>query len=232
MNDPEEYTSHNFDAVNNQIQEIADREKSRSLAYRLQSYKWLGLYGFGIALVVILFFYFSSLIYRNLNAPYPLQEIKVVKPEILEKEVIKVVKVPVNNNSSMPVETDTSYDGPKGIENNPDEENYISDPRRNVVKQYTIFKTVKLNATEFTSNGFNEVVTGWNYKDSETEYPEVQFCYIQVYSGSSLTSTRIELAQLRNSIEKNLVNNELAKEVGIFQSTLNKARKACQWASY
>ena len=231
MSDPLEYTSHNFDAVNNQIQEIADREKSRSFAYKLQSYKWLGLYGLGIALVTILFL-FSSLIYRNLNAPYPMQETKVVKPEIIEKEVIKVVKVPVSNNSSMPIETDTSYDGPKGVENNSDEDNYISNQRRNVVKKYTIFKTVSLNDTEFTSNGFNTVITGWNYKDSETEYPEDQFCYIQINSGSLLTSTRVDLAEIKNFVEKNFVNSELAKEVGIFQSTLNKAKKACQWASY
>ena len=232
MSDPLEYTSHNFDAVNNQIQEIADREKSRSFAYKLQSYKWLGLYGLGIALVTILFFYFSTLIYRNLNAPYPMQETKVVKPEIIEKEVIKVVKVPVSNNSSMPIETDTSYDGPKVIEDSLKKEDFFAESKRNIIKQYTIFKFVTLNASEFTSNGFNQVVTGWNYKDSETEYPEEQFCYIQITSGSSLSSTRVDLAQINNSVEKNLVNSDLAKEVGIFQSTLNKAKKECQWASY
>ena len=231
MSDPLEYTSHNFDAVNNQIQEIADRERSRSFAYRLQSYKWLALYGLAITLAIILFFYFSSLIYRNLNAPYPLQETKVIKPEIIEREVIKVIKIPTESNLTSASETNTAYEGPNNSEIKTSAESSFSNSGRNVVKKFTTFRT--LSTSEFLAHGFSEITTGWSYKDSESKFPDSQYCYIlKNNSSGSSTSVHVQLANIDpkgNLI--NDVNSNSAREAGILQSVLNKAMKKCQWAS-
>ena len=91
MSEPDSYTSHNFDAVNEQIKEIAARERARTNAYRLESYRTAFIYAGAAALIIGLLALLLSWSYRLLNAPYPEEITKVVKPEIIEKEGIKFI---------------------------------------------------------------------------------------------------------------------------------------------
>ena len=50
MSDIKSFTTHNFDAVNDQIQQISKRERARTFAYRLQSLRTIFLYAAGVAL--------------------------------------------------------------------------------------------------------------------------------------------------------------------------------------
>ena len=52
MSELKSYTSHNFSAVNQQIQQIAKREKARTFAYRLKSIGTIFMYAAIVALLL------------------------------------------------------------------------------------------------------------------------------------------------------------------------------------
>ena len=68
MSEPDSYTSHNFDAVNEQIKEIAARERARTNAYRLESYRTAFIYAGAAALIIGLLALLLSWSYRLINA--------------------------------------------------------------------------------------------------------------------------------------------------------------------
>ena len=169
MSDLKSYTTHNFDAVNDQIQQISKRERARTFAYRLQSLRTILLYAAGAALIVCLLMLCFSWAYRIMNAPYPEKEVQVVKPEIIEKEVLKVVQVPVER--SILESDENTYKGPTTTTTTSTTNSNVS-----VVTNFNTFKTAVV--PELASYGLSQVVTGWKYSSSETEFPEYQYCYI------------------------------------------------------
>ncbi len=226
MSEPDSYTSHNFDAVNEQIKEIAARERARTNAYKLESYRTGFIYAGAAVLVIGLLVLLLSWSYRLINAPYPDEITKVVKPEIIEKEVIKVVQVPVEK--SIYDLTSTSYEGPLDTTTRSSSSSSSSSPQVAVVTNYHIFKTVEAN--EFRNSGFSGVTTGWRYEDSNSDYPESQFCYFMKSSTGQMTDIRVSLADLENGKYTSYVNSKLAREVSITQINLKKAEEKCQWA--
>ena len=224
MSEPDSYTSHNFSAVNEQIREIAAREKARTTAYRLESYRTAFMYAGATVLIIGLLALLLSWSYRLINAPYPEEVITVVKPEIIEKEVIKVVQVPVEK--SVYDQTSTSYQGPQ--DSSSLQSNQSSSGQTAIVTNYHTFKTV--DADEFSSSGFTSVVTGWRYADSNNDYPEYQFCYFNIRSGGKATTTRVNLADIEGAEFNSLIDSSLAREVSISQATLRRAEKKCEWA--
>jgi hypothetical protein len=224
MSEIESYTSHNFDAVNEQIDEISKREKARTFAYRLKSFKTLIIYATIIALIVAFLVLIFSWAYRIISAPYVEEKIIEIRPEIIEKEVIRVVMVPVEK--TLLDSSGSNYDGPKepiGSSNSGTSQNII-------ITDYHTFKTVEAN--EYLQTwGFKNVITGWKYKDSESDYPESQFCYIRKRTAGGETSIRIDLASLDEDGYVSNVSSRMAREASITRSVLTEAEKKCQWAN-
>lgn len=228
MSELKGYTSHNFSAVNQQIQQIAKREKARTFAYRLKSIGTIFMYAAIVALIVALLILTVSWAYRIINAPYVTEKTTVVKPEIIEKEVLKVVQVPVEK--SILDSSDSGYKGPNNkIEPSNNTSSGSTQPV-NVITNYNTFN--KANTPQFASSGFSEVVTGWRYTDSETKYPEYQYCYIQKSVAGRSTTMRADLAGIGEDGEYiSNVNSTLARDVAISQKVLKEAEGYCQWAS-
>ena len=95
MTEPTSFKSHNFDAVNEQILQIAKREKARTFAYRLKSFQTIFLYVAIAALIIAFLILATAWAKRIISAPYYPPRTEIVRPEIIEREVIKVVQVPV-----------------------------------------------------------------------------------------------------------------------------------------
>ena len=110
MSEIKSYTSHNFNAVNEQIKQISNREKARTTAYWLQSLRSVFLYALVVTLIIVILMLAFSWAYRIINAPYPTEKTEVVRPEIIEKEVLKVVQVPVEK--SILESSSSGYKGP------------------------------------------------------------------------------------------------------------------------
>lgn len=221
MSEPDSYTSHNFDAVNDQIREIAAREKARTTAYRLDSYRTAFMYAGAAVLIVGLLALLLSWSYRLVNAPYPKEVTKVVKPEIIEKEVIKIIEVPVSANSDG--KNSTSYQGPVA---SGESSNTSSSPNAVVVTNYSTFKHVTVD----TLNLKQIVSTGWSYEDSNSTYPKRQFCYYNIGSQNSSTSLRVNLAEIEDGEYTSYVDNKLAREASTSQRNLKKLEENCEWA--
>lgn len=221
MSDIKSFTTHNFDAVNDQIQQISKRERARTFAYRLQSLRTILLYAAGVALIVCLLMLCFSWAYRIMNAPYPEKEVQVVKPEIIEKEVLKVVQVPVER--SILESDENTYKGPTSTTTTSTTNSNVS-----VVTNFNTFKTAVV--PELASYGLSQVVTGWKYSSSETEFPEYQYCYINKDSGGT-AKLRADLAEINEDGEYiSYVDSKLARELSIPQTILNQAVSYCQWA--
>ena len=95
MSDIKSYTSHNFSAVNEQIKQISKRERARTFSIWLLSLRTIFIYLAVTTLIIVLLMLSFSWAYRIINAPYVTKKTEVVRPEIIEKEVLKVVQVPV-----------------------------------------------------------------------------------------------------------------------------------------
>ena len=231
MTDIKSYTSHNFTAVNEQIRQISKREKARTFSYWLLSLKTIFLYAAAIALIVIILMLSFSWAYRIINAPYVTEKTLVVRPEIIEREVLKVVQVPVEKSI---LETSSSgYKGPVNmpIDSSAPTSNSLNYPSpASVVTNYNVFNTA--NVPEFIDYGFSSVITGWKYKDSYASYPMLQYCYITKSTPGRATTARADIANIEEDGNYiSLVDSSLAIDIAINQSVLKQAEGYCQWAS-
>ena len=222
-----EYSTHNFSAVDDQIAQIAKRERARTLAFRLESAKYLvGYVALAAVLTAFLVIMFSWA-YRIITEPHKSEVIKVVKPEVVEREVIKIVKVPVIKSQSEIDEgtaLSTSYDGPevKGKDS--------SETGGNIVTNYNVFK--QRSSDVFSSYGVSEIITGWRYQSSDQAYPENQYCYANKISSNSKVSQRFDLGIMDSEGSyKSLVTQDLARDISIPKSMLIKMEGLCVWAS-
>ena len=223
MTEPTSFKSHNFNAVNEQILQIAKREKARTFAYRLKSFQTIFMYAAVAALIIAFLMLASAWAKRIISAPYYPPKIEIVRPEVIEKEVLKVVQVPVEK--SILESSGSGYDGPVT-----ESTSSSSGSGGTVITDYNTFKTTMTE--EFSSSGFTEVVTGWRYENSESDFTKYQYCYLMKSSNGSSTSMQVDMARIDENgeyIEK--VDSKLARESSIRQSVLNQALAKCQWAS-
>jgi hypothetical protein len=226
MTEPTSFKSHNFDAVNQQIREIAKREKARTFAYRLKSFKTIFMYAAAVALIIAMLILVGAWAKRIISAPYFPPKTEIVRPEVIEKEVIKVVQVPVEK--SILESSGSGYKGPD-IENT-NSNTASGGSQANVITNFNTFKTVYM--PELSSSGISEVVTGWRFKDSESKYPEYQYCYTNKSTPGRTTTVRIQLGDISEEGEySSYIDSKLARETSVTQSNLNKALQKCQWAS-
>jgi len=223
MTEPTSFKSHNFNAVNEQILQIAKREKARTFAYRLKSFQTIFMYAAVAALIIAFLMLATAWAKRIISAPYYPPKTEIVRPEVIEREVIKVVQVPVEK--SILESSGSGYDGPVT-----ESTTSSSASGANVITNYNTFK--RTMTEEFSSSGFTEVVTGWRYADSESDYPKYQYCYLMKSSNGSSTSMQVDIARIDENGEYiEYVDSKLARESSIRQSVLNQALEKCQWAS-
>ena len=217
--DTPEYVAHNFSAVDAQILEIAKREKARTFAYQLESVRLIFLYGLAAILMAVIVLLAISWSYRILNEPYVNEVVKVVKPEIIEKEVLRVVEVPENkiSSSSFPstvVESSDDFGGDV--------------TRSTMVTNYNIFRTVE--TPEFEKYGISEVTTGWTYSSSEQNFPETQYCYALKYDKGSTIPSRLSLADRSDGVIVSDLTKKVANEANVSITVLENLLSYCSWA--
>tara|TARA_B100000768_G_C11248959_1_gene363159 strand:+ start:679 stop:1371 length:693 start_codon:yes stop_codon:yes gene_type:complete len=222
-----EYSTHNFSAVDDQIVQVAKRERARTFAFRLESAKYLvGYIALAAVLTAFLVIMFSWA-YRIITEPHKSEVVKVVRPEVVEREVIRIVKVPVIKSQSeidAGAALSTSYDGPEVISED------LSVSGGNIVTNYNVFKQRSSDA--FSSYGVREIVTGWRYQSSDQVYPESQYCYAIKISNQSIVSQRFDLGIMESDGSyKSLVTKDLATDISIPRSMLTKMEGLCVWAS-
>lgn len=227
MSDIKSYTTHNFSAVNEQIKQISKRERARTFSIWLFSLRTIFIYLAVTSLIIVLLMLSFSWAYRIINAPYVTEKTEVVRPEIIEKEVLKVVQVPVEKSI---METSSSgYTGPTNQPITPST-NATSSGSVNVVTNFNQFNTA--NAPEFSSYGFSSIITGYRYKDSESSFPEYQYCYFNKSTAGRTTRTRADIAAINeDGVYESYIDSSLAIDIGITQNVLNDALGYCAWAS-
>lgn len=222
----DEYTVHNYSAVDQQIEQIAKREKARTFAFWMQS----GLYLCGyVALAVVLVVILSiglSWAYRIATDVAPEKIVEVVRPEIIERETVRIVEVPVTTVELQPTIGGNfrTLENERQTRSSPDTDSLD----KKVVTNYTTFKTVTVDV--YKTWDITSVVTGWNYDDSEQPLPSIQYCYASKQV-TPLSSLRIDLAKISGSDFESFINNETAQEAAVPKKILLELQSECLWAS-
>ena len=195
-----EYTKRNYDAIDDQLEQVAKREKVVTNRLRLANLKRLLIMcGLGIILlaiaVLIIFFGIRLLIYGPPEEVYP------------EIEIPSEVRLIID-------------------ERKPYEEQLlkIQEKSGEVVTNYNIFK--ERSAIDL---GFLSVVTGWKFPNPESN-PTDQWCYVNYFpkEGVDINQT-LDLAKITNRQFNNFVNPELAENNQIPLDTLEALYARCEW---
>lgn len=241
----DEYTVHNYTAIDRQINQIARRERARTFAFWLQSLMLMFGYGALTVFLIVILALGLAWAYKIATTTEPEKIIEVVRPEIIERESVKVVEVPVEriivdpgaaklrqadesnpNQTTVAGKSSSEVDQAspsKSTEKLDVPEEYSS----SIVTNYTTFNTV--STEEFKTWKIYEVVSGWRYDESDQKFPSTQYCYASKQA-SRLSTTRIDLANIAEEEFNSFVSDELARDVSVPKKILLKLQKECIWA--
>lgn len=193
------YTKRNYEAIDKQLEQVAEREKVVTNRLRLANLKRLlvmislGLIFLAIAILIIAFG-IRLLIYGPAKEVYPDIEI--------------------------PSEVRLIIDERKPYE---EQLKVIQQKSGELVTNYTIFKY-----RDASDLGYIQVVTGWNFPDPKSD-PNSQWCYVQLKEKIGDVDLNLTLANIENGKFINFVDPELAEKNQIPLNTLEALYSRCEW---
>ena len=246
MADPiSEYTVRDYSAVDEQVKQIAEREKIVTQKLQLQNLKRAIFLGCVCLLAFGLFIFICALAYRVAFPPEP----KIIeKTEIVEKIIEPqkiIIQTPAGSvtgnqptdvfssgnadlgkffgesggSSTSPSAVDTTSSSSK---NNETKNSQTVTSASSGLKR-TVHTFTNVSATEFS---FDSVTTGWRWKKVNDKKPETQYCYAErrkfgkkeVYDLANILSPEGAVIKLKNDS-----SNELSNDVW------NKLTAKCRW---
>jgi hypothetical protein len=239
-----EYTVRDFSAVDEQVKQIAERERVLTKKLKLANLRQVCLVA-GIGLLVFgAFLILAAWAYR---IAFPAEQQIIEKTEIIEKTIEPqkiIIQTPAGSIiTDKNVATEPSITGlpPNAWGKNPKDTNTsTSDNKLEVVPN---IETAKQEAsaigtrkvTTFTNVssgviGFNDVVTGWIWQDVKSKEPGSQYCYLEKFSRDKI-KTNIDLATKQNSLSapKDLYESTTANAAGLSRANWVSAMNKCRW---
>ncbi len=224
-------TSQNFDAVNNYIDHLSDRNQSTiefKKANTLAVYmKWLAVLvlAVGIALALMMWAYGSGK-----KQPDPV----IVEPRVIQAPDVKVViERDVFNNGQKPdAETDprvkTAVTGAQQrISEIEPGGTLVIDSESVTQSGNSVIDFVIFKYAPFGRGLVDEVVVGMHYPDSLAEVPDRQWCYVTAPDEGGV-EIQVNLAGRRlGQTFKNPITTEMAKRVSLSTDELLAAQRLC-----
>lgn len=229
MSEIKEYISHDYTPLNQQIDELANRENKFSEALHLKNqkikiknftdvmkYVCLGFIAIGLLALLI------ALAIRLIIYKPAYKDIEVLRPEVITQTIERIIEREAGSRTS---DSEQIRRINENEQNNPNNQSPNTVTGR-VVENFTKFITVP------TSNisGINEVTTGRTYSSENDTFPDIQFCYVhkQVYGQAG--PVRIELATVdRNGKIESEINSNIASLASIDISKLYDLEKNCRF---
>ena len=234
-NETPSYTSHNFDAMDAQILQMAEREKavtrSQVLRNNLASVKLIGLFLLALGLFAILLALAYKIAFpkekviherikindsiNNGESSYIINEKNNLQNRLIEKE--KEIITLTNTLQEYKENNLTLEEKVKNQINNDS-----SDPQE-----------IKTNVTSFLftrsdTEGYRNVVTGWEYENSTDKIPKEIFCYYEQMNNGVMTQINAgyqypgEIPILYDWDKSGLITKKLFYALS----------KKCSWATY
>jgi hypothetical protein len=230
-----EYTARNYSAVDHQIHEIARREAALTNRMRLENFKRFALASLVFACALGLLIISIGIAIRLMNPPPLIVSEDPRKLDITVRNEPLTIRVDGDRGSKLNILSpppSSMFDPPtNNVENggigsptrlNPDSPTMAPPP------------SPKVGITKFLSsksgiNGYNDVVSGWKYENSNREEPLFQYCYIQK-SGEGILEASVTLAQ-KSGEDKivELFTPHVANQAGLSKFEWDSARTKCQW---
>jgi hypothetical protein len=245
MSEPiKEYTVRNFSAVDEQVKQIAERERVLTNKLKLANLRQACLIG-GIGLLVFgAFLILAAWAYR---IAFPAEQQIIEKTEIIEKTIEPqkiIIQTPAGSiitDKNVATETSTTGLPPNAWGKNPTDNNTSSTDKQlevvpnieNAKQEPSAIGTRKV--TTFTNVrsgiiGFNNVVTGWIWADVTSKEPGSQYCYIERLSRDKI-KTNVDLAtkQSARSAPKDLYESTTANAAELSRKNWVSAMNKCRW---
>jgi hypothetical protein len=223
-----EYTVRDYSAIDQQIMEIARRESALTNRIRIDNFRriaWVLIMVAGaLALIII-----SIGIAMRLMEPAPIMAFnEPQKIDITVKNEPLTVQVEGRERAVDDINTPPPAEMFK-----PPESGYSDDAK---LESQKTSKPPLIGITKFINveSGlveYGDVVSGWNYEDSNTAVPHREYCYVMKRSDSSI-SEQINLA-IKNQNEKpeDLFDISTVQETGLSKSQWAALLRKCQWFS-
>lgn len=240
-----EYTVRDYSAVDEQVKQIAEREKIVTRKLQLQNFKRAIFLGCICLLALGLFIFICALAYR---VAFPPQVEVIEKTEIIEKIVEPqkiIIQTPAGSiaenrptdefsssnpdlskffgeSSDVSQSNSTYNESTKSIQKN-ENEGIIPKQTEPSGQKRTVHTFTTINAAEFS---FDSVTTGWRWKRANDQRPETQYCYAErrksgkkeVYDLANILSSNGAVMKLKNNNK-----NEITTDVW------DKLTAKCKW---
>ena len=227
MADPiAEYTVREFSAVDNQIEEIAKREKVVTqklwLANQFQMIKFAVIAMGAIGLFLILL----AIAYR---IAFPAEK-TIIKETLVQQKLQRgassdatpPARVWGNTGSTSQGETYSANKKEFDETKNKSKESAIGE------RSVTTFTTVEANIT-----GLNDVVTGWRWDDVSATSPSHEYCYV-TSPGTNGISKRVDIAfKTPGSLSaEDLYSFASSNALGLSKGQWNRLLDKCRWSKF
>lgn len=225
----EEYTTHDFSAVNAHVGEVYQRTKQITHHRRLDVFKRFAIYsaiifaGLGLLAILAAIAYWIAFAPPKPKTKFIDKLVMVDKPIIVEKEII--IERPIDTAPSVPAELLERLEKIEklGAGKGKDESK--------VIQNFTLFTSV-----EFELDGIISVVTGANFENSRSTYPSTQYCYVDIPIFSLQTETsaprkNLDIAKKsgKEKVSYFPLTGEIASSAGTTISALKAAQKKCRF---
>ena len=220
-----EYTVSNFNAVDNQIEQIAQRERVITQKLRLTNLFQVIKFAIIILAAVGLFFILLAIAYR---IAFPAEK-TIVKETVIgqEAQTLDTVKTaPVSRVWGTP-------DQPSQQQANTQNDKRNDSPKREN-KDSVIGKRSVTTFTSVPSNiiGFGDVVTGWRWDDIDAKSPSNEYCYLERPEVNGLFKIDIASKNPEERKPKNLYTLVNSNEAGLSKTQWNDLLGKCRWSGF
>jgi hypothetical protein len=217
------YEVHDYSAVESYVAARTERarlsNKALSDSYSLEKLKNLPYIVVSAGVATLLILYGVSLLNEE-RIKFVEKEIVVEKPVIIEKPNDQTISLQSQLKDIRKKLETRSNSNPKNNLPGETKKNTGSGDKLDVSQKITIFHSVSSGMY-----GFKDVVTGLNYVNSKSEYPNYQYCYIE-FDTRSLTKKHITLASKNNSTPIEYVSYSRASSE-LSPSQFTKSKKMC-----
>jgi hypothetical protein len=231
MTEIKEYISHDYTSLNQQIDELANREKRFSEALHLKNqkkriknftdvmkYVCLGFLAIGL-LALLIAVAIRLIIYKPAY-----KDIEIIRPEVVT-QTIERERIIEREAGSRTSDSEQIRRINEGEQNNPNNQSPNTATGR-VVENFTKFITVPIS----NISGINEVTTGRRYSSENDTFPDHQYCYVLKPVYGQAGPVRITLAAVdKNGKIESEINSNTSSLASIEISKLYDLEKNCRF---
>lgn len=226
-----EYATHNFSLLNRHTEEAVRRVEQLRASRGAEIFRLYCVYGSIVIAALAVLGLFAGRAYWLAFAPARPEAriIEVEKPIIVKEQVLVPTPAPVTTSDSSDAEVARLR---RQIEQMSARQSAGSTAQpEKVVHNFTLFTTIN-----YGIDGISSIVTGARFENSQSSYPEYQYCYVDLPLRDDVRSTssasKIVVIANKNgraSVNAFVIDRTIAEAAGTTIGVLRNAQSKCRF---